>query len=356
MRPMSTSPPRPRRSLRRRLLLLASSLLVALLLGEFAARWIVEGSFLEAVDSVLGLRTAEVPGRDNGVVHDDELGFRLSPHLPGVNSRGVRHPEFTQPKPPGRCRVLLLGDSVGWPLDGFFRDVEAEVRRRSPRDFEFVNACVHGYTTYQERRFFERELQDLQWDVVVLQYCINDNHRFLHRLTTGGRRLLTPEARNLLFPEGDGAWPWLARSSYLLYLVRRAWLGSATAGERVWEGTGRTAWQDESWAELAGHVAAIAAQVRERGGELVVVAVPHEDQLRPEELGVTPEFAGVPQRQLAAVCEREQVPCLDLHPVLLAHRDEGMFTDQLHLSPVGHRLAGRALADFLLARTRLAGR
>ncbi len=353
----STQPggkPRPHRTPRRRGLvraaLVLASLALALLAGEFAARWRIEGSFLEAVDSVLGVRTAAEPGHDPGLVEHPELGFKLSPHLAGVNSQGVRHAEFSSPKPAGRFRVFLLGDSIGFPLDGFFRDVEQALRRASTRDLEFVNACVHGYTTYQERLFLERDLLPFAPDLVILQYCVNDNYRFLHRLTSKGRRLVTNEAKNYLFPAGDGWWPWLARSSYLVYSVRKLMLSSTATSERVWAGIGRAAWTDATWPDQEEHLRAIADRLGAIGARLIVLAVPHEDQLDTASLAEDGQFVMKPQRQLAAICERLDVPMLDVHPELLADRQAGLYTDRLHLAPRGHRLVGKRLVEFLEAR------
>ena len=330
-----------------RLMLVLGSLVATLLLGEFAARWWIDGSFLEAVDSVFGLRTAAEPRHDGGLTADAELGFKLSPTLAGVNSRGIRHAELDLAKPPGQFRVFLIGDSIGFPLDGFFRHVEQHFEARTERDLEFVNACVHGYTTYQERVFLERDLLDLAPDLVILQYCVNDNHRFLHRLTSKGRRLLTLEAKNHLFPSGDGFWPRLTRASYLVYALRKGLLSHQAAGELAWEGIERAAWTDATWPAQEEHVRSMAASVRAAGGRFVVLAVPHEDQLDPLHLARDREFVLKPQRQLAAICARLGVPFLDVHGALAAHRDEALFTDRLHLAPRGHELVGALVSTFL---------
>lgn len=339
---------RPSRRFARFLLLLAS-LSFALLLGEFLARWQVEGSFLEAVDSVLGVRTAESSSERAAVVPDDELGFVLGPSVENLNSRGTRHAEFVQPKPAGLFRVVLLGDSVGFPLDGFFAVVERRSRAVSAGELDFVNACVFGYTTWQERRFLERDLLDVEPDLVVLQYCVNDNYRMLHRLTSKGTRLLTPEAQEYLFPEGTSPGSWLSRNSYLVYCVRKLVFGMASEKQKVWEHVGKAAWTDASWDEAEQHLAAMRDAVRARGGEFVVVAVPHEDQLDVAASGRDAAFVEKPQRELAARCRALGIRLLDLLPALREHADEPLYTDRLHLSPAGHQLVGDALGDYLVA-------
>lgn len=330
--------------------------MVAPLLGEFLARWQVEGSFLEAVDSVFGLRTAEVPGDRAGAVPDDELGFKLGPAVEGLDSRGVRHAEFTVPKPEGLVRVLLLGDSVGFPIDGFFSEVERRIRNQDSRTFDFVNACVHGYTTWQERRFFERDLIDLESDLVLLQYCVNDNYRMLHRLTSGGRRLLTPEAKEHLFPVGATIGAWLSRHSYLVYCVRKLVYGMATESQRIWDHVGRSAWDPASWSDAEENLRAVRDAVVARGGRFAVVAVPHEDQLDPEGDPRGLAFLETPQRELRTRCAKLSIPMFDLLPMLRSRAGEGLYVDRLHLSDLGHRIVGEAVGEWLLVQGLLPGR
>lgn len=331
------------RSIPRRILIVLVSMLVALAGGELVARCWVEGSFAAAIESIHSPNARVEAHDDNGLVLDEDLGFKLSPRVEGVNSRGIRHRELEVPKPDGAKRVLLLGDSVGFPLDGFFADAAAAFPSSATSNVEFINGCVHGYTTYQERVLLERDLNDLGSDVVVLQYCVNDNYRFLHRVTSKGRRLMTLEAKNYLFPTGDGIWPWVAQRSYLVYSVRKLLFDRAAAEQRAWNGMGRAAWDDASWPAEEAELRAIAALVRGAGGELVVLAVPHADQLDAAELAADEELVLRPQRHLARICADLDVHYLDLQPVLRPHVGEGLYVDRLHLSERGHRLAGAAL-------------
>ncbi|MEZ5967162.1 MAG: GDSL-type esterase/lipase family protein [Planctomycetota bacterium] len=285
---------------------------------------------------------------DRGLVLDEDLGFKLSHRTPGVNALGVRHRDLPSPKPDGELRVLLIGDSVGFPLDGFFADVAAAHGASGSR--EFINACVHGYTTYQERVFLQRDLMVLEPDLVILQYCVNDNYRFLHRLTSKGRRLMTLEAKNYLFPSADGPWPWIARHSYLVYVVRKLLLDRATGRQLAWEGMGRAAWDDASWPRQRGEIETLAAPLKEAGIDLMVLAVPHEDQLGRAAPEADEELVLRPQRHLKRICADLGLPFLDVQPILRAHVDEALYEDKLHLTPAGHRLVGAALVAFLADR------
>lgn len=351
---MTATPPQPapRRKLSRRKKLAFAALsvilstTVALALGEFVARWTIEGSFLEAVDSITGLRTAAGSG-EPPLVADPDLGFKLNPETEGVNSLGLRHGELAAAKP--ALRVLLLGDSISFPMEGYYRDLDAAFRARV-EGAEVINASVHGYTTYQERVFLERDLLALEPDLVILQYCINDNYRFLHRLTSKGRRLMTLEAKNYLFPEGDGVLPWLTRSSYLVYSLRKLLLGTeAHAASRFpWDDQiSRAAWTDATWGDQERHIRSMAASLERVGGQLAVLAAPAESQLDDGLLQADRDYTVKPQLELRGICARLGLPYLDPHAEFLAHRDAELFTDGLHLTSAGHRLMGRLLVEFL---------
>ena len=346
---------KPRRSLRRRLafscvaLFLSTS--VALISGEFCVRWHMEGSFFEALDSVFGSRTAAAAERTPAMVPDPELGFRLNPAQDGVNSMGLRYPESITEKPAGQWRLLVVGDSVSFPWNGFVGLLRDELRREDPRQL-VINAAVHGYTTYQERRFLERDLMRLRPDLVVVQYCVNDNFRFLHRITSKGRRLMTLEAKNELFPEGGGLAGWLSRNSYLAYAVRKALFAAAQdAGRELWKHRfARTAWEEDAWRAQEENFAAMVKVVRAAGARLVVFAVPHEFQLDPELRAEHGDRVIFPQRQLAKICARLEVPFLDPFDEFAKAREQRLYTDHLHLSEAGHRLAARRLLAFLRRR------
>lgn len=343
---------RPKRSRRRRLLFAAVTAFFAFVfaaaVGEFGARWYIEGSFLEAFDSVLGLRTAADPGDQPDLIPDEALGFKLNPGLDGVNSLGLRYPEDIVNKSKGTFRIVVVGDSVSFPLDGYVRFVDERV----PERVEVINAAVHGYTTYQERMFLERDLVRLSPDLVLVQYCLNDNFRFLHYLTSKGTRLMTLEAKAALFPEGSGFVAWLSRTSYLVYGIRRAWYAETFEANSVpWENPLlKRAWDEASWVEQRHHFAAMKKSAAGVGARFVILAVPHEAQFDAELHGSDEERLLYPQTALAAICKREDVPFLDLFAPLFARRSESLFSDQLHLTPIGHRIVGEEVVRFLRER------
>src|SRR5262249_56325492 len=100
---------------------------------------------------------------------------------------------------------------------------------------ETINAAVPGYTAHQERLHLARLAAPVAPDVVVVQYCCNDNHAFLHQLVGGGL-LLTHQARPALLPPRDGLCARFLRWSYLAFELRRRLVAEspASAGPFPW--------------------------------------------------------------------------------------------------------------------------
>jgi lysophospholipase L1-like esterase len=327
-------------------------------------RWYKERGFLAAVHSFTSTPGAS-GGKENGFIPDAELGYKLNPNwvYPGhgklINSLGIRYPEIPLAKPVGQFRVLVLGDSISWDKGGFVDLLRERFGRLRNGSVEVINAAIPGYTTYQERRFLERDLLPLRPDLVILQYCLNDNHRFLHRLSSSGKWLTTREAELAVLPQSTG---WLARlchSSYLIQTVTERWILVRVrySGGFPWDSHPHfcTAWQDRTWPIFQEHLLAIREVLRRQGSRLAVIAPPYEPQLDPKYLARDASYTLKPQRFLAEICGRAGVPFLDLHPAFLAHRSTRLFRDGLHLTDAGHRLVADELLKFLerekLART-----
>ena len=347
------------RRLAQRAGLVLAGLAVAGLGLELAARAHVEGGLGPGLASLFGGRLfREVQAAESWYATDPELGYALSPTRPGINRLGIRHGALEVPKPAGARRVILLGDSISFDEAGF-ADRLASAWRADP-GVELINAAIPGYTSYQERLLLERRLIDLEPDLVLVQYCLNDNHRFLHRITPGGQRLLTPEAKRALIPEGDGALAAFGRWSYLIVELRRRFLmpDPDPHGARPWEDREdlAPAWREGSWAALEENLAAIRDLCRERGAATAVIAFPIELQLTPEALADR-DATLRPQRLLAEACGRLGIALLDLTPAFEATGDPAAhFRDGLHLSERGQSLVFEAVDAFVRERGLLAAR
>ena len=136
----------------RNTLLVAVSLLLALALCEGLLR-------------IFGQEMLPKPGLYE---LDPETGKRMRPGWTGnefgapveINSLGLRNPEISYARTPGRYRILALGDSwtFGFRLeepDSYPRQLETVLNQRArasgePANIEVINSGVIGYSTAQE--------------------------------------------------------------------------------------------------------------------------------------------------------------------------------------------------------------
>ena len=318
--------------------------------GEFAIRWRHEGSARAAVASFTAKHVDDSPGQQRWLVHDDALGYKLNPADPGVSSLGIRHREIPPDKPPGLFRVVVLGDSVAFDTDGFVTLLRNRSGAIRTGEVEVVNAAIPGYTTYQERTLLERDLLAVKPDLVILQFCLNDNHRFLHMLTKSGKWLITPEAERVVEPEGQGPLARVLQSSQLIREVRLRLLNGLGFPNRFpWDSRAdfAAAWQDRTWPDVEEHVRAMHDLLSALGARFAVIAVPFEPQFQQKLLERDKDYTLKPQRKLSEICARLEVPLLDLYKAFLAKRDRALFRDGIHLTPAGHEMVAEQLLEFL---------
>lgn len=121
---------------------------------------------------------------------DPELIYELRPGARsegnGVvyrhNSDGFRDAEFPRDPPPDALRVAVVGDSIAWgfgvPVEQAIPDlIEAGLAARAPPGASppiVYNLAVGGYSMAQELRLFETRVRELDPDLVLWFYCLND--------------------------------------------------------------------------------------------------------------------------------------------------------------------------------------
>jgi lysophospholipase L1-like esterase len=338
------------------LALALGALLVALLLAEVVVRIVMD----------------EPPGHHHRLFceFDPELGWRKVRNGSGrhvtaeydvterFDAEGLRGPGFSVPKPPGRKRILLLGDSFVEGYTVAFEDTVGEVIARET-GVEVVNGGTGGYSTDQELLFFERDGRRYEPDVTILFFYVNDvwfnaqdrywrgaKPRF--RVADDGglelvRRTLPPPK----FRRTAGAW--FEKHSYLIRLVRTVARNledhEATAPPfRVYR-KNRAPEIDAAWRLTERLLEEVARRVRATGSAFVLVLVPpifrvHDDAPRPE----GDDFGRI-ERDLHAVCARLDVPFLDPRPALRASGERVYFPVDRHWNETGHRIVGRFVAE-----------
>jgi lysophospholipase L1-like esterase len=100
-----------------------------------------------------------------------------------INSLGLRDHEITTNKPPGTCRIVVLGDSttVGWGVHfekTYPKLLEQSLNANPPcprwKKYEVINTGIGNYNTAQEVASFKQRWQALDPDMVLIGWYIND--------------------------------------------------------------------------------------------------------------------------------------------------------------------------------------
>jgi lysophospholipase L1-like esterase len=271
---------------------------------------------------------------------------RVGGHPVSINALGFRDREFG-PKRPGVFRILVLGDSVtfghGQPAEVAFPRVLEERLGAAGYRVEVLNAGIPGWSTYQQRRFYEDEGSRLEPDLVLVGFVLNDVteiQRGLIELQLGtGMRLVR--------------WiNWLAERSAAVAALKRAFASAFAPQEREVGSVLELALRPDA-PEVRHAMQSTFAELErlqelcsQHGAKLGLVLFPFRFQL--EKSGLE-----APQRQLRAFAEAHGIPVLDTLPVLREQGPDAVLMDADHLTPLGHRLAAEAIGAWLAQQSLL---
>jgi hypothetical protein len=269
-----------------------------------------------------------------------------------VNPGGYRGP-VARRHPDGReARVLLLGDSIAFGLE--VGDQETFAHRLGLEDgFEVVNLAVDGYGPDQSLLKLEREGLAFRPDVVVMNFCLENDFAdavsatFLYDglhpkpyFRLGGRGLeLHDEHLKLGFRERLGL---AVRDSSRLVAGLASALDRRRAPPAHWLDRREALLRDPQAEDLT---LALLARMRDRaqdaGAEFVVALHPGRDSLRRRSRWT---------KALAASPLLQATPVLEMREAYLARglKGEDLVMDHVgHLTPAGHRAAAEVLAAAL---------
>ncbi len=171
-------PPRTPAPLWKKLFLAAVSVLVCLVVVEVALRVRYLGEFRDVTgDEAMFVRSA-----NPGLVYELRPSYAKVNPTTGVlwetNADGFRDREFT-PKPPGRFRIVAVGDSVtiGWaqrPEETYPKVLERRLTSTGD-DVDVLNLGTSGYNALQEAELIRSRTLDYAPDLILIAYVLNDN-------------------------------------------------------------------------------------------------------------------------------------------------------------------------------------
>jgi lysophospholipase L1-like esterase len=303
-------------------------------------------------------------------LYDPELRYVLAPNQQGwidnglvtVNAAGFRSRTQTAlPKPPGRYRIAVLGDSVTIGMgvaddESFSARTEQLLRQRFPgKDLDVVNLGIPGYDTRQEVGLLRRNVAQLQPDLVLVGFYSNDVPDVLEgEVTPSGTPIAAGQQHAGQILHMDSTSPSFAdrylRKSRIIFIAGRTFNRARGAGESgmarltieldMVQGK-RSAQIDRAWSRIGMQLEALQALARSNGFNGAIVALP------PREL-VSGQFPGSPYlSQLHAVADPVGFPVIDPIPAMTAKRtskdDLYIPYDRNHPNAQGHLAIAEAI-------------
>ena len=290
--------------------------------------------------------------QERGFVPDEQLGNRVK-NIAGYNSLGLRNPEIS-PKE-NQFRVLFLGDSV---VDAFDIGLLKErLKIYYPHTkIEIINAGVSGYTTKQELDFLKQYGMGINPDLVILGFVLNDLFDYLHRPNVKGElRGWHPYTERTWFAEDCFFGRIFYHSYFAHYIVKRinlAWQElKRRLGRHTYEFEIRTdfhaAWKDFMWKGEERLLTNMKNLLKTNNITLVIVCFPMKDQIDEENIKEDKPFVLKPQQKLIEICQKLEVPFLDLWSSFYERRDENYFCDYLHFTHEGNIIIADRLTGFI---------
>lgn len=276
-----------------------------------------------------------------------------------TNSQGLRHRPLVVPKPQGDLRVLVLGDSITAAdsvrdEDTFVRILERSLRAEFHFErIEVINAGISNVGITEEANIFEDIADEVQPDVTLLMFYLNDS-----RPPWG-------------FAGEIGDRGWLRRHSVLydtLYRIiqERVWMQKhapkhlawvPAVQSLAWRSDSRAfrdlanlarydwgaAWLDESWTIVEEELQRLQTEVKERNSRLIAAILPVSFQLDATFEDKTP------QNRFESIARSLEIPVIDLMPALMKVESSDRYYDHCHPTPVGNEAIANALKSFVAA-------
>lgn len=305
-----------------------------------------------------------------------------------INSDGLRDKDWSLEKPPGVCRIAVLGDSMVVAIatdeeNTMVRLLEKKLNQTQRGvKWEVMNFGISSSSTGQELVLYREMVAKYHPDIVLCAFCTrNDLGDNCNDLSNANRIYFDLDENGELVQL-----PFLAsRAKLSVWLNQhsRFYVWQKGATQRVVNNGARMAgvlkagkWifcekHDDllarAWTITEKLIATMKREVEADGSQFAMVLLPAADQLVDELWQANVEAAGeelgphmdqdYPQRQMQAICEKLDVPLvlmLDRFRDVAKHRsivheDEWLYYHgRGHFNEHGNRLAAEAVHQFLV--------
>lgn len=304
------------------------------------------------------IKTTDQDAERYWAIYDPDLGYRMNPKYADLNPDGLRdHP--VAPKQ-GRFRLLFLGDSIGFYGDDLDDTMVGHLRTELHKNpgydrVDVVNACIKGYSNYQEVGFLKKYGVKYEPDLVGIEFCLNDIPKFLMAFHFDENGQIMPGSYSVssqALSQGR-SWPrrLMSHSALLVWLRDHIGLVGNLASWQARRGFSfdyrtdiNAAWKEDGWPDIEKQLAEATALGREKGFRVFLTVFPVATQYQPDYLARDRAHVLMPQRKVKEICARLGIPFYDLYPEL---SPDSIGPDAIHLTKAGRVRAGQAIARFL---------
>ncbi len=278
-----------------------------------------------------------VDGRPASLERHDEFGELTVETIGGVAVWKRPHPDRPLPRPVKEgFRIVALGDSILLPAlladrDGAVRLLEGELNARlDAGPYEVVNVSEGGWNTKQQEQVLLHEGLSLKPDLVIVGLSPNDHQQFAYR----DGQLLEVEFLRAL-DRRRGWWTRLvSERSYLYNFLWLRWRGLRHAPQTS---------EDLEWSTIIEPLGRIKASVDSNDASLAIICMPLLVGDRFE-----PGTGGCEFEHVVAWAAQKGVPLFDPATAYSAHPTADLRLDNIHLSPLGHRVLADAVFGWLV--------
>ena len=357
------------------LLLVLLSLLLVIVAGEIGFRVLGGSAFSAKYDKL-----------PQGPLcrYDPLLGWAGIPHKKGtlrgeedmevmhisMNGEGFFDSNHQTKKPPGKKRILFLGDSftIGFGVSRKNRYAD-RIRDYLGPGYEVMNMGMWGWSTDQELLVLKEMGLKYSPDVVVVAMFLDDITN-CHLFSVNQGLFLKPRffltGKNALklgnVPVPDN------RTKSLLYnimatrfykLRNRIEVGSEYQKLGLFSVFDKAYAREYRYSLPLRLVSEIHSVLKSKQTKFLLVIIPYKDQFLAKKIyaagkgyfGIPPERLdlGLPQKIVNLYCKKQGVPVLDLLPTFRSRygREKLFFTRDLHWTVAGHELAAKTIFQHL---------
>ena len=286
---------------------------------------------------------------------DPDLSYMLKPNFRGfrdesdvyvhmTNSRSLLGEEEIASSSSIK-KIIFLGDSILYGQRVAYEETMTMIMQTlAGKTYQLANGGCPGWSTKQEILFYKKYLQDVDWKSIVIILCLNDlvNYEWIYDSESDIR--LSADIDNV-----GGLYGLRTKvvESVNLWRMRKKFAADVrTLPLSEHNNTCLLAWEQDRWDKFYNDT----LQPFLTGPNLpplIIAIAPSRYQLEALRKGGKAKLVFYPQTKLQAYCRRASITCIDLAKGLSEGIRDGdlsaIYLDDLHLTPLGHRIVANYL-------------